>query len=1612
MTPFQSSASVPSSASPVTPTLSPQEAVKNLEAVAHKKWYNRLIVNEKTGKLEQVIFFKAWGEDLKRLRKPSLTDNRLIKLKALQLLVSLGKDKDNLIADVKALAYHTGLTTDKELELQTVVKRVAATALSEAESEEIDTALTNALGKYQVRCQQELGQYFPPEILNLQERTSEVAHGAIWTMMKPRIVPSNVDESQYDVDKDYLDGTKPTESSVGSHVPEEVIKPLETARVREVEPLNAKQTQGGWSNLSKISACVGAALVAVGAVYYAFQSAGAGSPFPDTKINLTDQSLSPTHEPKEPFLTPPPTPFANVHPPAPTPSSPPPTLGGKHTVRELADALKNDAHIDLRHETGEAERVFRDNTTQVSHVAKEASFVSRHAGKIIGAFGGMLGIGGVAVRRLRGKSKVARRVRASRPKVVPRVDSKASAAHARAIEHQERLARGEKNLLLWLRDDAHWIQRPPLEDHKQALDNFVSFINRKECDLQKVLPTIYELESRLYYARYRLAQIPGDKGLKQLQDLQEVLSAVESYKERYFEEKMNSLSHLQDGMNLIQRSVGPQSVIPVDYKIALLELLDKGRKVILFDRLFQEYITSMAPGADFEELHEDFQNILSKISENIGWDGDSRDKLEAFHLWAVSRAARIIPPSSQIRTSFESLISGKSLIHLVKRAGEVLPKEEQNLVVNQDFVWDLEQNLYVKSQWEAVDTGYVWNGGFAVKQKDGSFYKTTSTYSFNFTNLKKEDGSPINEKDKQQIMNVVLSLYAKQDNIPDMPNLNVTSRVAVQKEVEQFEVAVQQAQLAAIMGPPVPDIDDEERKGEGIEGYEEPFEESDSRDLTLLDEPITLPKGFTLESSSPSKKPQAVAHAGKPLPPAKEKFQLMVEGQPIADSRVILADESKLAPRNDDDDGGAAPARDLEASPPLARPHPTPYQDSRLVDIESEFNKWLDDTYYGPDRGGRLCENPDVCYKDLMGDVLSQLLHAVDSGQIKISKLLEQLAQGIEKGAEYYGVGLKDGRLDQAFLEKRVRGFQNRAKKQVKQTLENMGVLKSPQIRGAFVSGDEIARLLALPVIPQIDPASLKNYAKQLINDILTKSTDGIAEKIAVIERIRARFEDSILYGVLTDQYKDLVQQNYLHVRCLEQAKHAATSVAVLTPQVLKDIQTVERLGEKSIDEITKKQVDSHRDQVFRAIRSASIKFDQLEKVSMYVPREHRAFWKQWNELEISLAFYIQQVTRLPSTIYTKSMVWLQGEENAPRPPLMDQDIEPFMQIWMNEMVKANYRREVGSSATLQKIERVIIAKNKALLNDVSKDARVKHLVDDSENAQEEDQKKVANKNWLTSPALAEFNTTQLATLIDLYQLQILFSDPGVQNLFLRNERPVIQNLVKDIGKVIQYEMLFRNKTRVLERTATSEKEFCQDLKQIYLDNQFAKEYILLLLNLCLKSFFIEKMIARIMAPRRGEDKESSLLNQYRLHNANDVVKWLWGGAFNPTKVAVAYFGQRLSRIFMQLDTMSKSAEFSKGKGDLIEIVAQYKKEFFASNEFKRNLESIESAIGGRNWFKGLWSDPSKELQDYVLNPSQGGLEQVRDTLANDPKNLALVDKLEEEMQKYIQHDLDEEEVR
>lgn len=1453
MTTFQSSPSVPSSVPPVTPTLSPQEAVKNLEAVAHKKWYNRLIVNGKTGKLEQVIFFKAWGEDLKGWRKPSLTDNRLIKLKALQLLVSLGKDKDNLIADVKALAYHTGLTTDKELKLQTVVERVAASALSEAESAEIDTALTNALGNYQVRCRQELGRYFTPEVLNLQERTEEVAHGAIWAMMKPITVPRRVDESQYDDDEGYLDGTKPTESSVGSNVPREVIKPLETAGVREVEALNTKQTQSRWSNLSKISACVGAALVAVGAVYYAFQSAGAGLPSPDTKTNLTDQSLSSTNATTDPFLTPPPTPtpFATVNPPATSPSTtPPPTLGGNHTIRELADAIKDMnkvTQIGIRNEAEDAERVFSDNTTQVPRVVEEASSISRSAWPIIG-MAGLLAIGGAAVRRLRGKSKVARRARASRPLI-------------NKADQQRRIQEGERFIL-----DA--LQNPPagFQMSKKLQQEYLSFLTNEGLPYRtnQVVLAINEMEQYLRDAKLESEVVQNAK------------LALKSHDERCLETTLLSLRSMRDGeqsqLAFKKMTEVVQASIPMPMKHALVEAL--------------QY-----PG-----LAEVLENYVSQIQE--------------------AKAQAAIKGLVDMKEAQQTFSDG------IDKLSDTLTKTRQK----------------------------------------------TITHAFT----------------KQEFTDQHEAL---------LETLREFNTWMSQKIPMEF----------------APDIDGEERKAGGIKGYEERFEGSDSRDLTLLDEPIKLPQEFTLESSTSSKK---VADAGKPLPLAKEKFQLLVKRQPIAESRVILPNESILASGVDVDDDGAAPASDLAASPPLAHPHPIRYKDPRLADIESEFKKWLDATYYGPDRGGRLCENPDVCWKDLMGDVLSQLLLAFDSGKVEIEKLPQLLANGIENGAKHYGVGIKNGQLDQEFLKGRIRGFQNRAKKQVKQTLENMGVLKSPQIRGAFVSGDEIARLLALPVIPQIDPASLKNYAKQLINDILTKSTDGIAEKIAVIERIRARFEDSILYGVLTDQYKDLVQQNYLHVRCLEQAKHAATSVAVLTPQVLKDIQTVERLGEKSIDEITKKQVDSHRDQVFRAIRSASIKFDQLEKVSMYVPREHRAFWKQWNELEISLAFYIQQVTRLPSTIYTKSMVWLQGEENAPRPPLTDQDIEPFMQIWMNEMVKANYRREVGSSATLQKIERVIIAKNKALLNDVSKDARVKHLVDDSENAQEEDQKKVANKNWLTSPALAEFNTTQLATLIDLYQLQILFSDPGVQNLFLGNERPVIQNLVKDIGKVIQYEMLFRNKTRVLERTATSEKEFCQDLKQIYLDNQFAKEYILLLLNLCLKSFFIEKMIARIMAPRRGEDKESSLLNQYRLHNANDVVKWLWGGAFNPTKVAVAYFGQRLSRIFMQLETMSKSAEFSKGKGDLIEIVAQYKKEFFASNEFKRNLESIESAIGGRNWFKGLWSDPSKELQDYVLNPSQGGLEQVRDTLANDPKNLALVDQLEEEMQKYIQHDLDEEEVR
>jgi len=180
---------------PLAP-LSPEQAKQQLQVVANVKWYNRLIVNEKTGQLEKKLFFQGTLEGAWRFLqgKESLASSRLIKLKALQLVKSLGKDwthQQSNITLVKKLAHNAGLTKDKTLNLNAVIQKTASDALAglplpketSDETNEIETAFNEALEKqeevFKEDDPQHLRSSFSPEMLHLQARTAQAAQTAL-----------------------------------------------------------------------------------------------------------------------------------------------------------------------------------------------------------------------------------------------------------------------------------------------------------------------------------------------------------------------------------------------------------------------------------------------------------------------------------------------------------------------------------------------------------------------------------------------------------------------------------------------------------------------------------------------------------------------------------------------------------------------------------------------------------------------------------------------------------------------------------------------------------------------------------------------------------------------------------------------------------------------------------------------------------------------------------------------------------------------------------------------------------------------------------------------------------------------------------------------------------------------------------------------------------------------------------------------------------------------------------------------------------------------------------------------------------------------------------------
>lgn len=141
--------------SPIKGMLTPSEAQTSLEQIAGKSaWYRRLIVTQK-GTLEKTFFLNAWLEDIKGfLGLPSLTDNHLIKLKALELVVSLGKKWENPQKErifIQSLAQQAGLAKESTFnELQAKMATVSNSVLSNSpEIALIHEKLVGALQDYQ-----------------------------------------------------------------------------------------------------------------------------------------------------------------------------------------------------------------------------------------------------------------------------------------------------------------------------------------------------------------------------------------------------------------------------------------------------------------------------------------------------------------------------------------------------------------------------------------------------------------------------------------------------------------------------------------------------------------------------------------------------------------------------------------------------------------------------------------------------------------------------------------------------------------------------------------------------------------------------------------------------------------------------------------------------------------------------------------------------------------------------------------------------------------------------------------------------------------------------------------------------------------------------------------------------------------------------------------------------------------------------------------------------------------------------------------------------------------------------------------------------------------------
>lgn len=770
----------------------------HLEAVANKKGLNRYLIVSKDGKLEQTHFLKAWIEDFKGRRgRPSLRDSHLIKLKALQLVVSLGKEWVNTsseIALIATLAQRSGLIADPELHLKEAIDVVALSILNQEDLQQqltneeaaviLNKTFTGALEEYKITHQSELSQY-PEEILLTQEKVRESVR---------RILPE-----------------APSRETADAELPAPPL-PKSDIEPHKVEVVTSSGNK--WSNTSKTFGVFTAGILALGTGYYALRSQDTGSGETVSAASPTSPTSSvPTLIPSASPSAAPSVPTQNVH----------PSLSGHNfkpveqdqledgqmksptdasNVANLAKSLKEYSVENENSDVGSAESISlpRPATSSQKGFTRKGIVAKIH-GISLASLLGVIGIGYITRKQKANAISHKPDLEVSKQKQVQQ-------AHPEPQEEQDEVEQEEVSKSERYREDwsahaakgekiiQHWIKtNDPILEHIDISEDYKKFVNAVEpVNLQEVLSFLHQfafiLEEPDAESRRMLLNIQkNDQMLRRLSDICHARIAVAQQKETCFERRLHDPDVPKEMVQVlknIQWFFDKQTVIPIDYKIALLEAATMPKN--LNSQKLQnacadclEWIQKIQNGNVTHSEHRavSLMNLLVLLNNDyslrdfINWQELRMDMPKK--LYSSTVGMKEVIESLKATTSIELdewTDNYQERVSFEQACAPYLPEPEKTLAA-EGFTLNHQQNIYVKSQWEKTKNGFILKGQLAVIDHNSTLWDSEPfEVVFDFSMWESELQRNLSEEEKAKSILFIISgdINESVSLLPDTPN--------------------------------------------------------------------------------------------------------------------------------------------------------------------------------------------------------------------------------------------------------------------------------------------------------------------------------------------------------------------------------------------------------------------------------------------------------------------------------------------------------------------------------------------------------------------------------------------------------------------------------------------------------------------------------------------------------------------------------------------------------------------------------------------------------------------------------------------------------------------------